>query len=350
MSELVMVRYDAMLQSIADAKAVDEVVEIADQAEAMRQAARVMGNKQAEADLAGIRFRASRRLGQLMAAQKEAGLMAGPGRKKTGSAENPITLSEMNIGKKRADEARKLAAVPEGEFNQLVEEYQGRVVEEGERVTKALLTAGTKSQQRDDKYQALAARIAAEKQRLPGMGPYGLIYADPPWHFKTHSEAGMDRSEANHYPVMETADIIELQPPAFAHCALALWATAPMLEHGLLVLNQWGFAYKAHAIWRKYGDIVEGTGTGLGRGYWFRVDHELLLLGTRGNVPAPEEGLRKRSVLSSPPGINSAKPPIFRQLLNEYFPHVPKLEMFYRAEPDKEPPAGWDVWGAEAFL
>ena len=31
---------------------------------------------------------------------------------------------------------------------------------------------------------------------------YDIIYADPPWSFKTYSEKGKDRSPENHYGVM----------------------------------------------------------------------------------------------------------------------------------------------------
>ena len=38
------------------------------------------------------------------------------------------------------------------------------------------------------------------------------------------------------------------------------------------------FEYKSHAVWLK---------NKVGTGYWFRNQHELLLVGTRGNIPAP---------------------------------------------------------------
>jgi N6-adenosine-specific RNA methylase IME4 len=39
---------------------------------------------------------------------------------------------------------------------------------------------------------------------------YGVIYADPPWQFKTRSEKGKDKSPEKHYPVLSLADIISL--------------------------------------------------------------------------------------------------------------------------------------------
>ena len=39
---------------------------------------------------------------------------------------------------------------------------------------------------------------------------YNVIYADPPWSFKTFSDKGKDRSPENHYNVMTLQDIKEL--------------------------------------------------------------------------------------------------------------------------------------------
>ena len=69
-----------------------------------------------------IRLRAERRLGELMAERKEAGLLApppppGPGRGKVGSQTDPSfsgppTLADQGIDKHLADRARKAAAMP----------------------------------------------------------------------------------------------------------------------------------------------------------------------------------------------------------------------------------------------
>lgn len=92
--------YDKAVTAIAEALSVDEVNRIRDRHEAMRAAAKVAKNKQAEIDLAEIRFRAERKLGELMAAQREAGLMAEGHRFTGGLQENPpapITLAEAGM-------------------------------------------------------------------------------------------------------------------------------------------------------------------------------------------------------------------------------------------------------------
>jgi len=150
-----LVRYERMVAAIAEAKSVDEVKDIRDTAEAMRAAARVAKNKQAEVDLAEIRFRGERRLGELMAMQRDAGMLsrgtAGTGNdnvtgglRENPPADAPITLAEAGIDKNLADRARKFAAIPEQEFNSTISDWRARVEEENERVTVNLLAAGDK--------------------------------------------------------------------------------------------------------------------------------------------------------------------------------------------------------------
>jgi len=64
-------RYDSACRALAEAVVVDEVMAIRDEAAQLAAAARVANNHKAEADAVAIRMRATRRLGQLMQAQKE---------------------------------------------------------------------------------------------------------------------------------------------------------------------------------------------------------------------------------------------------------------------------------------
>lgn len=187
-----------------------------------------------------------------------------------------------------------------------------------------------------------AARSARElelSQKLQALPDkkYGVIYADPEWKFEVYSEdTGMDRSADNHYPTSGT-DAICARPVgdiAADDCVLFLWATVPMLPDALRVMSAWGFTYKSHCIWTK---------DKLGTGYWFRNSHELLLVGTKGKVPAPAMGTQWPSTIEGRVGKHSAKPDRFYELIEEYFPNLPKIELnARRARP------GWDSWGNEA--
>src|SRR6516164_2282803 len=68
-------KYAAACRAVAEAKSVDEVKSIRYEAQRMAACAHQAGNKQLEADAAEIRERAERRLGQMIAAQRNLGLL-----------------------------------------------------------------------------------------------------------------------------------------------------------------------------------------------------------------------------------------------------------------------------------
>jgi N6-adenosine-specific RNA methylase IME4 len=86
--------------------------------------------------------------------------------------------------------------------------------------------------------------------------------------------------------------------------------------------------------------MKDGTGTG----YWNRNKHELLLVGTRGNVPAPAMGTQWDSVIAAAVGEHSAKPDAALKMIEAYFPSIPKIELNCRGVPRP----GWAAWGNEA--
>jgi len=192
--------------------------------------------------------------------------------------------------------------------------------------------AAIKRRRRAARERALGARQVALPEKR-----YGVIVADPNWRWEPRSRVtGMDRAADNHYPTSPTAEIAALpvQGLAAKDCVLWLWATVPMLEDALAVMRAWGFKYKSHYCWTK-----DRAGTG----YWSRVNHELLLIGTRGAIPCPAPGTQWNSTIAAARGRHSAKPEIFLRMIEEYYPTLPKIEL-YRRGPSR---AGWDAWGNE---
>jgi N6-adenosine-specific RNA methylase IME4 len=186
--------------------------------------------------------------------------------------------------------------------------------------------------------RAKRERELAKYQRALPDERYGVIVADPEWRWEPWSrETGMDRAADNHYPTsaVMTIALRQVESIAAEDCVLFLWATVPMLPHALTVMAHWGFNYKSHHIWLK---------DKIGLGYWNRNRHELLLIGTRGNVPAPAPGTQWCSVIEAPRGAHSEKPEIFLRMIEEHYPNLPKIELNRRgpARP------GWDAWGNEA--
>lgn len=100
-------------------------------------------------------------------------------------------------------------------------------------------------------------------------------------------------------------------------------------------MQAWGFTYKSQFVW-----IKDRVGTG----YWTRSQHELLLIGTRGDIPAPAPGEQFRSVIEAPVGKHSAKPRVFAEMIMEMFPNMPAIYMFSQG-----PNEGFDAWGNEAI-
>jgi N6-adenosine-specific RNA methylase IME4 len=194
-------------------------------------------------------------------------------------------------------------------------------------------TSQTKAEKRAQRELDLASKQVA----LPTKH-YGVIVADPEWRFEPYSrETGMDRAADNHYSTSSTEIIAARDVASIAadDCVLFLWATVPMLFEAGDVMKAWGFTYKSHAIWDKVH---------IGTGYWFRNRHELLLVGTKGAIPAPAMGEQFASVMTVARKEHSAKPDQFLEMIEQYFPTLPKIELNRRgpARP------GWDAWGNEA--
>lgn len=160
---------------------------------------------------------------------------------------------------------------------------------------------------------------------------YDVIYADPPWRYDfTKSDS---RKIENQYPTMDVEDIKALEVPSADDAALFLWATAPKLREALEVMVAWGFEYKTHAIWDKKR---------IGMGYWFRGQHELLLVGTKGKFSPPKIEQRIGSVFREKRKAHSSKPDMIRSFLSQWYPESRRLELFARNWIE-----GWDVLGDE---
>jgi N6-adenosine-specific RNA methylase IME4 len=161
---------------------------------------------------------------------------------------------------------------------------------------------------------------------------YGVVLADPPWRYANSSKSYGRRIE-RHYQTMSTGDICALQIPSADDAVLYLWSTSPHLPDALRVMESWGFRYRSSLVWDKLK---------MGCGYWARIRHELLLVGTKGKFHPPPPALRVPSVLAIPRTIHSRKPAVVRDLIASWYPGERKIELFAR-----ERAKGWDCWGNE---
>lgn len=166
--------YDAACYALAQAASVDEVLNIRDQAEAMRAYGRQAKNRELETYAQEIRLRAERKLGALIIQQKETVGLAPAGRPaKLVVADDQLnkvpTLAEMGISKDLSSRAQKLAAVPDAEFEANIVEHKQRIAAENARVVNKLEKAGeaaTKSKPADPTLLEENAKLTEERAEL----------------------------------------------------------------------------------------------------------------------------------------------------------------------------------------
>jgi hypothetical protein len=168
-----LIRYDAACRALAECIALDEVKAWHDKAAAMQAYGRMAQDKQLEADAAEIRIRAVRRLGEIIAEQKENGGLNSGGRPSKETPRDarevkPTTLKDAGISHDLSSRAQKLAAVPDAEFEQEVGEWRERVSSENARVTTRLEAAGVREQKKSKpKHDFRSAEEKALAEDLP---------------------------------------------------------------------------------------------------------------------------------------------------------------------------------------
>jgi N6-adenosine-specific RNA methylase IME4 len=174
-------------------------------------------------------------------------------------------------------------------------------------------------------------------------GSYGVIVSDDEWDQEVWSrDTGMDRHAATHYETASdahTAEELHERTKARFECAapdcvLFMWSTVQHLKIAMKLQELRGFEYVSHYTWGK---------DKIALGFWNRNKHEILLIGVRGNIPCPAPGTQWDSLIMAPVGEHSAKPECFLEMIESYFPNLPKIELNRRgpARP------GWDAWGNE---
>jgi N6-adenosine-specific RNA methylase IME4 len=169
---------------------------------------------------------------------------------------------------------------------------------------------------------------------------YGVIYADPPWHFQTWSAKGRGRCADAWYDTMSVDDIKMFPASAYAatDCVLLLWAIDPMLDVAFDVISAWGFKYKTVGFYWVKTSASGAEFMGLGR--WTRMNPEVCLLATKGNPKRLCASVRK--LVTSPRREHSRKPDVVYDRI-EQLVVGPYLELFARNLRQ-----GWDSLGDEA--
>lgn len=188
-------------------------------------------------------------------------------------------------------------------------------------------------------------------------GHYGVILADPPWHFRARTALQMSnwtsrRDAEKHYAVMGVDDIAAMPVKELAakDAHLFLWTTGPCLRQSFDVMEAWGFRYSAVAFtWvklkRSHNPLqlrvlpTAEADLHVGLGLTTRKNAEFVLLGRRGNARRIAKNVRE--IVMSPVRQHSRKPDEVPARIERYCAG-PYLELFAR-----ERRAGWDAWGNE---
>lgn len=221
-------------------------------------------------------------------------------------------------------------------YYQLVSEYKDSNGKRHKRLIKHIGNATAYRKYQKDlekKRRDLAVLEGKDIVSTPAMPNelFNVIYADPPWQYD-FSETD-SRAIENQYPTMPLGKIKKLQIPSEENAVLFLWATAPKLREALEVLDAWGFTYRTNAVWDKEK---------IGMGYWFRGQHELLLVGVKGEFSPPNTENRVSSVIRKARTEHSMKPDSIYTMLETIFPNGKYLELFARNQRPR-----WKSWGLE---
>ena len=239
----------------------------------------------------------------------------------------PEVAAMVRAGTISLTEGRKLAALPEEARKTAVD-----AVTQGMDVRSAVRAA---------KKEGYNATIEATKPKELE-GTYRIIYADPPWKYVGLNQADEYGHAERHYDCLDDDQLCNYRPGegkrtvmlSDKDAVLFLWVTAPMLERAFPIIKAWGFNYKTHFVWDKDSHVM---------GHYTSVQHELLMICTRGSCK-PDTGKLLRSVVQiKRSGKHSEKPAEFYKIIEDMYDHGRKLELFSR-----KPRQGWDADGNEA--
>jgi N6-adenosine-specific RNA methylase IME4 len=329
-------RISSARRALAEAKTLDDVLRIRDEAEAVRHLLKVQGESLAsQNEAAEVKIRAERLLGESLAKMEKA---AGGRPTKTSNATLQVSLGDLGIQRMQSHRWQTLATVPEDEFERHVAEANEA---RRELTTVSVYRLAKRQPYANGKPEANGTSRTSEP--LPvSAGPgvvtdlsalagqkFGTIYADPPW---SYSNTATRANVSNHYAGTMTAAEVAAMPVgelAADDAHLHLWVTKDFIFEAKRVMDAWGFEYKSMFVWVK---------TQMGIGNYWRMSHEMLLLGVRGNAKRFNEHKHK-SWAEYPRGEHSAKPEEIRGIIERCSPGG-YLELFGR----KHVP-GWTVFG-----
>jgi N6-adenosine-specific RNA methylase IME4 len=305
-----LITIDDAFRSLADANTPEELVDLANRAEAMRVYARqarlgmVAQNRCAE-----IRLRAERKLGQYLAdTPRNPGGRPKPVPDGTGFP----SLAELGITKKLSHRAQRLAAIRKEDF----EWYLATARERGWEITTRLLLlyCGRRGEWERNQQRIVGGRVEDLIEFAQAGNRMGCIVLDPPWLIPGATTLPYDTMDIDQLKKLPIPDL------AADRCHLHLW-TLPNATHrlGCDLIEHWGFRVVSEFVWVK---------PSLGQGNYWRNAHETLVTA----VNAENDRFNDRWLRSwgeYPRRRHSEKPAEVRALIERASP-APRLAIFAR--------------------
>ncbi len=312
-------------QALMDAASVDEVKDISDKAVAAKLYLKRAGyGREMIVAASEVVIRGQRRCGELLA-EMEKTRCKGHREKVQSVPTTALKLKDIGITKDQSSKWQVIATIPDDAFENKVAELRTK---QSEMTTAFFVRLAREMHEEQNETESSADGETVVTGDLSELeSKFGTVYADPPWQY---GNQGTRAATGNHYSTMSVDEICEMPVESLvaddAH--LHLWTTNAFLFDARRVMEAWGFEYKSCFVWVK---------PQMGIGNYWRVSHEFMLLGIRGNCP-----FRDRSQMSwreIERTKHSAKPASIRGIIEKVSPG-PYLELFGREQVD-----GWTVFG-----
>jgi len=318
-------KFDHLQAHLVVAETPKDCADLAAKAKAIQAYAKHIGLSLVEQNkLARFRIDCMRKAGQLLRGAVRRG----------GSGGSKAQLEPLGVERLESQRWQRLARIAE----QQIEQFQAECGDELEFTYAGLmrfLSSIDKAAKKEAAHEAVepAEMVEADIGTIvtkcsDGQSQkFACIYADPPWQY---GNQGTRAATDNHYPTMPLDDIcaLPIKDIAADNAHLHLWTTNAFLFDAKRVMESWGFTYKSCFVWVK---------PQMGIGNYWRVSHEFLLLGLRGDCPFLQHD--EMSWGEFPRGRHSAKPDKVRQMIERVSPG-PRIELFSRERFE-----GWSAWG-----
>ena len=174
---------------------------------------------------------------------------------------------------------------------------------------------------------------SAKLEAAEGPSVFQVLLVDFPWRYSR--PISVSREIEKHYETIPTseAEDIPVEDICAQDAVMFFWCPAAKVFEACDIMRGWGFECASSMVWNKVDQ---------GPGVWAMIEHELIIIGKRGNPPPPREGTKPRSVIHAKATEHSQKPVALYEAIEKAYPSCTRAELFAR---ERRP--GWTSFGLE---